>query len=122
MKVRLDHRQWEIFTIARLSSVQGLSFAPIGLANMMNSGGSIVSMGSLNTKDDDTIDIELTIRGPGLFLSYTCLRPSKVTLVDGSGVQIESYPFVCSADNKMLEIELPCETKGHHRVIIEWNV
>ena len=49
MEVKLNHREWEIFTIVPVETAGGVRWAPFGLADMMNTGGAIAAT-ELRTK------------------------------------------------------------------------
>lgn len=74
-------------------------FAPIGLINMFNSGGTLqeVEYGDI----EDEIRVKIKVKGAGKFLAYSSGRPKKSSL-DGVEVGFEW----CSADGKLI-IDLP---------------
>lgn len=74
-------------------------FAPIGLINMFNSGGTLqeVEYGDI----EDEIRVKIKVKGAGKFLAYSSGRPKKSSL-DGVEVGFEW----CSADGKLI-LDLP---------------
>jgi raffinose synthase len=124
MQKRLDHADWEIFNIApiQIGESNGLMWAPIGLGDMMNSGGAILSTGSLE-RDAKTRGTRATVesRGPGRFVAFTNKKPSKVLLEKGG-----SIPFTHDGDTGELSFMLPTEgsitnVNNAHVVSVYWE-
>jgi raffinose synthase len=75
IKTKLQHRDWEIFTVAPIQITGHLMWAPIGLPDMMNSGGALLSPGTLE-KDPEGTRAQFESRGPGRFVAFTNTTPS----------------------------------------------
>lgn len=76
IRIPLKHREWELVSISPIYEMDEISFTPIGLVDMFNSGGAITSMKMNQSR------VEILCRGSGRFLVYSSCRPSNVTLSD----------------------------------------
>jgi hypothetical protein len=85
LPVTLKQLTYELFTIVPVVN----DFAPIGLADMFNSGGALGPTTGART---------VSLRWGGRFLAYTATQPKSVTLVGGQAV-----PFKYDAKTKVLE-------------------
>lgn len=75
--VTLKPREYEVFTVVPVKKLSsGVSFAPIGLTEMFNSGGAIVE---LNYETEKQGNVGLKVRGCGVFGAYSTKRPKRVT-------------------------------------------
>uniref|UniRef100_J3NA48 Galactinol--sucrose galactosyltransferase n=1 Tax=Oryza brachyantha TaxID=4533 RepID=J3NA48_ORYBR len=78
----LQPSSFELFTIAPVRTVGGgdvgARFAPIGLVNMMNSGGTIADVECR----DGGGEVEVKVKGAGRLLVFSSVRPRRC-LVDG---------------------------------------
>ncbi|PWA98961.1 seed imbibition 1 [Artemisia annua] len=76
--VTLKSREYEVFTVVPVKKLSsGVSFAPIGLTKMFNSGGAIVE---LNYDVEKQGTVELKVRGGGTFGAYSSKRPVRVNI------------------------------------------
>ena len=88
IEATLDPKQWEIVTFVSVRQEEfegagGISWAPIGLADMLNSGGSILdSTEFANIDGGKRASTIITTRGPGRFIAYCRPEPSQISLVD----------------------------------------
>jgi len=117
MKSRLDHRDWEIFTISPIQVDGNLMWGPIGLADMMNSGGGLLSADTIE-RDGSLSRARIVSRGPGRFVAFTNAAPSHVVL---EGERI--LPFSFDESTGELSFMLPSESvegSAHHVTVI-WN-
>ena len=109
--------EWEIITIVPVheSRSKGVSWAPIGLGDMLNSGGAVSEVtgvvGSQAT---------FSSRGPGRFVAYCQPEPSRLSLVDRSN-QTTNLQFDYDARSGFLSFVLPSEKDGPHRLQIAWE-
>lgn len=116
----IDPRDWEIFTVQPVQQTEhsAVSWAPIGLSNMLNSGGAILDVGHL--ADDGTkTQADITTRGPGHFVSYCQPPPSNVLI--RNGLTPKQVDFRHDPQTGLLEFDLPTETidgKAHHVTVI----
>ncbi|KAJ0976418.1 hypothetical protein J5N97_018383 [Dioscorea zingiberensis] len=77
IKMTLQPSSFEIFSFVPVKKInEDIKFAPIGLVNMFNSGGTVIEFESkLN-------DVLVEVKGEGKFLAYSSEKPKKV-LVNG---------------------------------------
>ncbi|KAG0524699.1 hypothetical protein BDA96_07G233900 [Sorghum bicolor] len=76
LPVTLRSREYEVFTVVPLKHLpNGVSFAPIGLVGMFNSGGAVREV-----RFSEDADVELKVRGSGTFGAYSSTRPRSVTI------------------------------------------
>jgi len=120
----ISSRDWEIFTVQPVQETQdsSVSWAPIGLSNMLNSGGAILDVGQLSTVDssgNERIQADITTRGPGNFVSYCQPRPTSILV--RNGLTTKHLDFQHDHESGMLEFDLPEETiegKAHYVTVI----
>lgn len=117
MKSMLDHRDWEIFTISPVQIKDNLMWAPIGLGDMMNSGGGLLSAEPID-QGASLSRAHFVSRGPGRFVAFTNVAPSHV-LLEGDKV----LPFQYDESTGELSFVLPSEsTEGTpHHVAVVWE-
>ena len=99
----------DVFTITTIMD----GFAPIGLADMYNSGGAIVYIGLLETMGAQR-RITTRVRGGGRFLAWCETRPTQVHI---SG---EVLPFTYTPETRLLEFTLM--SGDFTDVTVEWEV
>jgi raffinose synthase len=117
MESRLDHREWEVFTISPVQIDNDLMWGPIGLADMLNSGGGLLSADPIE-RDGSLSRARIVCRGPGRFVAFTNTAPSHVVLEDDTVL-----PFTYDKSTGELSFFLPSEsTEGAaHRVSVLWD-
>jgi hypothetical protein len=138
IETRLEPRQWEIFTIEPVQQNGYVKWAPIGLADMLNSGGAVIRAGLLeqtlttmnSTVGEDagdgfwrqTTTAEITARGPGRFVGYCSPAPSSIMIDNDSGIP-SKLDFSHDEESGLLEFILPFETKDGvaHQVTVVWD-
>ncbi|KAJ6814248.1 stachyose synthase [Iris pallida] len=77
LHVSLSTMQCEIFTVSPIKDYgQNVQFAPLGLIEMFNSGGSIEDLKTVISTSECTVQIGS--RGPGRFGAYSSRRPKCV--------------------------------------------
>ncbi|TYJ01387.1 hypothetical protein E1A91_A13G150100v1 [Gossypium mustelinum] len=75
MPITLKARQYEVFTVVPVKILSnGCKFAPIGLIKMFNSGGAIKELRYHHA------NIDMKIRGCGMFGAYLSTRPKRITV------------------------------------------
>jgi raffinose synthase len=118
MKIPLEHREFELATIVPVEISNKLMWAPIGLAHMMNSGGAIISTERVEEGPSSFQRVRFESRGPGQFLAFTNIAPSRV-IVDDDAI----LPFSHNDENGELLFMLPMEkSEGNaHCVTVEWE-
>ena len=119
----LGHRDWEIFTIVPVQMDENLMWAPIGLSDMMNSGGAIQSAGAIIRDESSSIRCAtIETRGPGRFIAFTNVPPSRVMheRPDSDSTQLD---FLHDKSIGQLSFMLPPESSERtaHRIVVEWN-
>jgi raffinose synthase len=92
LPITLPELTWELFTVMPIED----GFAPIGLTNMLNSGGAVTSVRKLAHGG-----YEVALRGGGTFVAYSQKKPTKVE-ADGRPVEFEY-----DAAAKSLTVSLP---------------
>jgi raffinose synthase len=123
MKAPLEHRDWEIFSIAPIQINDNLMWAPIGLSDMMNSGGAILSARELESASSLTARrAQFESRGPGRFVAFTNIPPSRV-LLDGGDTSVTNLSFLHDDATGELSFMLPLENSegSAHHVTVEWD-
>lgn len=76
LPVTLRSREYEVFTVVPLKHLpNGVSFAPIGLVGMFNSGGAVREV-----RFGEDADVELKVRGSGTVGAYSSTRPRSVAI------------------------------------------
>lgn len=84
---------FEIFSFVPLKRLgdRGIKFAPIGLTNMLNSGGTIEDLVyNIDGFNGEIIRVKIVVKGGGEFLAYSSVSPSKCYL-NGSEVGFEYF-------------------------------
>lgn len=76
----LKAREYEVFTVVPVKKLSGgVTFAPIGLVKMFNSGGAIKE---LKYEAERSGIVGMKVRGCGIFGAYSSVRPKRA-IVDG---------------------------------------
>ncbi|KAF9676467.1 hypothetical protein SADUNF_Sadunf08G0005000 [Salix dunnii] len=91
---------YKIFTFAPIKKLgsSGIKFAPVGLTNMLNSGGTIQEVAYSDSEKAET-SVKVGVKGEGSFLSYSNVCPIKC-LLNGAETGFEW------ADNGKLALDL----------------
>ncbi|KAK4762334.1 hypothetical protein SAY86_008102 [Trapa natans] len=104
LPVSLKVLEYEVFTVTPVKTLgPGLSFAPIGLIDMYNSGGAIEGL-----KYDGVVVVE--VRGCGRFGAYSSTRPRRCLV--GSKV----VEFGYNSEEGLVTVELGHLPEEEHRV------
>nr|GEY26940.1 probable galactinol--sucrose galactosyltransferase 1 [Tanacetum cinerariifolium] len=103
--VTLKSRAYEVFTVVPAKKLSGgVSFAPIGLTKMFNSGGAIVE---LNYEMEKQGNVELKVRGCGTFGAYSSKRPIRAIIDSKETVfEYEEGTGLISVELSVPEIEM----------------
>lgn len=126
IEATLDPKQWEIVTFVSVREVEsegegGILWAPIGLADMLNSGGSILHSTELSTDGGRRASTMITTRGPGRFIAYCRPEPSQISLVDDPTAPT-SLPYTYDSRTGSLCFVLPSERMGKpHQIKVAWE-
>ncbi|CAI9099979.1 OLC1v1036884C2 [Oldenlandia corymbosa var. corymbosa] len=137
LPVTLKVREYELFHFSPVEEIAAnVSFAPIGLLNMFNSGGAVdkfevqlltpenkptncngnvtsENSGSPSDERHATAKVSMEVRGCGRFGAYTSQRPLRCT-VDGSETEFEY-----EATNGLVSIVLPVPKEELYRWKVE---
>ncbi|XP_020101334.1 stachyose synthase-like [Ananas comosus] len=85
----LEPSAFEIFTFAPIEEVGGgVEFAPIGLVNMFNSGGTLQEVVVHNEEGEEGIRVRVRVKGGGELLVHSSVEPKR-GLVEGKEVGFE---------------------------------
>lgn len=143
--VLLEHRDFDLFTFAPIQrAFEGtVRWAPIGLANMMNSGGALEYAGPLEQTTTTTSEnkipvglfskqpkqrhrsttVDITTRGPGRFVAYCIPAPSSILIGNRDNTRSSAeLAFSYDKETGQLTFELPPESDGTpHRITVAWD-
>lgn len=91
---------FEIYSFTPIKKVgySGAKFAPIGLTNMFNCGGTVLGF----EYEDDGGSVKVEVKGEGNFLAYSSVSPKKCSL---NGVEA-GFQW-CPSDGKLVVSNLP---------------
>ena len=117
MEVKLNHREWEIFTIVPVETVGGVRWAPFGLADMMNTGGALAAT-ELRDLGGGRVAATATSRGPGRFVAHCAPAPARVVLERDGAAGEEVVPFRYVAESGQLTFDLGRSTTA---LRVEWS-
>lgn len=139
IEAKLDPHEWEVFTMEPIQTGEFVQWAPIGLGDMINSGGAILHTGLLDeavittnsTFGEDASDgrlrhtttAEVSSRGSGRFVAYCEPAPSRIIVDSGSTLRASQLDFSHDPASGMLEFILPEEvdrTAPHH-ISVVWD-
>ncbi|KAL3531548.1 hypothetical protein ACH5RR_010870 [Cinchona calisaya] len=97
VEITIEPSSFEIYSFVPIKEIGrgGTKFAPIGLTNMFNSGGTIQGLKYYNESN-----VEIEVKGGGKFLAYSSVAPKKCCL---NGAETE---FKWSADDGKLVLYL----------------
>jgi raffinose synthase len=89
VEITLQPFNYELLVVApvsvlRLASGGGAGFAPIGLANMLNSGGAVQSLES--STNGGEVTVKVAVKGAGEMVAYSSARP-RLCKVDGEDAE-----------------------------------
>ncbi|XP_047057604.1 galactinol--sucrose galactosyltransferase-like [Lolium rigidum] len=89
VEITLQPFNYELLVVApvsvlRLGSGGGDGFAPIGLANMLNSGGAMQAFET--NRNGDEVTVAVAIKGAGEMVAYSSARP-RLCKVDGEDAE-----------------------------------
>ena len=133
LPVTLKVLEYEIFHFSPLKKITtSVSFAPIGLLDMFNSGGAVESFdvklcSIVNPDSDDqlsplsknrvpTAEVVLRVRGCGRFGAYSSIRPLECSL-DSQKVE-----FSYVADSGLLTVNIPVPEEEMYRWTLEIQI
>lgn len=124
----LAPKQWDIVTYAAIREgvsprIGRISWAPVGLAEMMNTGGSILDVSDVMKMSDDAVpSATITSRGPGQFIAYCRPKPLQISIVDDSGAFRSSVSYDYDSPTGALYFDLPTERLGKpHLIKVAWE-
>ena len=88
MEFDLAPRDWELVTVSPLQRAGDLSWAPIGLLQMLNGGGAVISSSLHNGLGPRGVLARMVLRAGGLVGAYCSERPVSVR-ANGAPVEYE---------------------------------
>ena len=103
--IEVARREWEVVTASPIQRVGHVSYAPLGLLDMINGGGALLSS-ELNNAVLQAPTARTVIKATGEFGAYCSHKPRQV-LVDGSSVDAFAYDDASG----LLTVQLPREAK-----------
>ncbi|CAN8252431.1 unnamed protein product [Cochlearia groenlandica] len=115
LPISLKIREHEIFTVSPIKHMEAggdVSFAPLGLVHMYNSGGAIHGL----RYETDKKKVVMEVKGCGRFGAYSSVKPKRCV------VEFNETEFDYDSSSGLVTFELdkmPTETKGLHLVGIE---
>lgn len=93
LPITLKSREYEVFTVVPVKEFSdGSKFAPVGLIEMFNSGGAIVSLTYNDENDGTNFVVKMKLRGSGLFGVYSSVRRPRNVTVDSKDVEYRYKP------------------------------
>ncbi|XP_010249424.2 PREDICTED: galactinol--sucrose galactosyltransferase [Nelumbo nucifera] len=106
VEISLEPFNFQLLTVSPVKLLSNqIQFAPIGLVNMLNTGGAIRSLDFNN----ETNSVRIGVRGTGEMRSFTSEKP-KACLIDG-----EEVPF--TYEEHMVVVQVPWSTSSDLSVI-----
>jgi Raffinose synthase or seed imbibition protein Sip1 len=124
---RLGTYEFELATITRVHNLKlaensQLQWASVGLPDIYNSGGAIVTE-TVHVTAAGRVTIDMTVKGSGTFLALCTVQPSEITM-ECHGQQVNRQPkseyIAPSLENDELGrllIELPSPYIGQFRIL-----
>jgi raffinose synthase len=131
----IDPHEWDVLTVEPIQQNEHVQWAPIGLGDMINSGGALSHVGALedtvtttnSTYGEDagdgglreTTTAEISTRGPGRFVAYCQPAPSRV-MINGKPPRLD---FAHDEKTGLLVFTLPNESgeRNPHQVTVVWD-
>ncbi|PAN44407.1 hypothetical protein PAHAL_9G040600 [Panicum hallii] len=113
LPVTLKVLEFELFHVAPVKEVApGVSFAPIGLLGMFNSGGAVEECEASAADAAAAAVVRLRVRGCGRFGAYCSRRPARCTL-DAAEAE-----FTYDTDTGLAALDIPVPEQEFYR----WNL
>lgn len=99
LEISLEPFNFELITVSPVSILanKAIQFAPIGLVNMLNSGGAIQSLEF--DDDDDANSVQIGVKGTGEMRVFASEKP-RACMINGEGVAF-------AYDGNMVIIQVP---------------
>ncbi|XP_024979506.1 probable galactinol--sucrose galactosyltransferase 6 [Cynara cardunculus var. scolymus] len=111
--VSLNVLEHEIYTVTPIEVLfSGVSFGPIGLIEMFNSGGAIEELKYLVERDGCSASVSMKVKGCGRFGAYSMTKPGRC-MVGASEVE-----FLYDSQSGLLSFNLNHMPEDHHDVTI----
>lgn len=103
--IRLAEREWELATVSPVSTAGAVHWAPLGLSEMLNGGGAIVSSSLTAAGLGRAATAATELRAAGDFVAYASPAPAAVKL---DGVRV---PHTYDAESGLLRVSMPREAR-----------
>jgi len=126
IETELPSREWDIVTVVPVQqcSSNDIAWAPIGLSDMLNTGGAVSDVSDIATvvreADMQSSITTFTSRGPGRFIAYCQPKPTHVSLTGGTESP-SRLPFTHDSQLGLLSFTLPSEKGEPHSVKLAWE-
>ena len=98
--IRLQPAAWELLVLAPLMQSATVQWAAIGLANMLNGGGAVLSSTLKDAQDGEAARATCKLVGPGSFVAYCRPAPQQL-LLHGN-----AHAFTYDEDEGLLTVAL----------------
>lgn len=114
LPISLKIREHEIFTVSPIRHLEadGVSFAPLGLVNMYNSGGAIQGL----SYEAEKKKVVMEVKGCGKFGAYSSVKPNRC-VVESNEIAFE-YDSSSGLVTFVLD-KMSSETKRLHFIEVE---
>nr|CAD1833207.1 unnamed protein product [Ananas comosus var. bracteatus] len=97
IEVTLHPSSFEIFTFVPITSLAfGVKFAPVGMVNMLNCGGTVVEVENGDVDEEPRV-VKFKVKGAGELLAYSSEKPKRVCV---NGVD-EEFEWVRNGELRM---------------------
>jgi raffinose synthase len=114
----LQHREWDVFTVAPVHARGHVQWAPLGLVEMLNGGGAVLwtSLGR-SSADRGVAEARVASRAAGRFVAYCQPRPQSVWR---EGAEL-SLPFAYDGATGVLTVQLDRATaQKPATLVVQW--
>ena len=123
VEVALAHREWEIFTIAPVRQLGAVRWAPLGLADMMNSGGALSETEMSGGEGGGRVAATAVSRGPGRFVAYCAPAPARVVLErEGGGDEEAAFRYVEASGQLTFDLAGSTERLRVDALLLAWRL
>ena len=98
ISISLEHKEYEIYTIAPIMRVGDVSWAPVALNQMFNGGGAVIDAGLAASDDGGEQKVKggakgltgtASVYGIGAVVCYANSRPTEVAVDGDTGVKYD---------------------------------
>lgn len=110
-EISLEPFNFELITVSpvRVLSIKGVQFAPIGLVNMLNSGGAIQTM----VFNDDATAVKIGVKGTGEMRVFSSQKPT-ICRINGHAAAFEY-------EGRMIIVQVPWPNSSSGLSVIDYQ-